>query len=156
MSFKSVNHADSDGDLGGAAEAADESAAKAAVEAAKRALGAKVKDVRLSKRLAKSPSCVVMDKDDPTLQYRELMMRLGNTELPEASPILEINPSHALVKKFAALEERRAASPDDAALAQDLDDLANILLDQALLSEGQKFVKPADFIERLNRQLARG
>jgi molecular chaperone HtpG len=156
MSFKSVNHADSDGDLGGAAEAADEAAAKAAVDAAKRVLGAKVKDVRLSKRLAKSPSCVVMDKDDPTLQYRELMMRLGNTELPEASPILEINPSHALVKKLAALEERRAAAPEDEALAQDLDDLANILLDQALLSEGQKFVKPADFIERLNRQLARG
>ena len=158
MSFKSVNHADSDGDLGGAAEAADEAEAKAkaAVDAAKRVLGAKVKDVRLSKRLAKSPSCVVMDKDDPTLQYRELMMRLGNTELPEASPILEINPSHALVKKLAALEERRAASPEDEALAQDLDDLANILLDQALLSEGQKFVKPADFIERLNRQLARG
>ncbi len=156
MSFKSVNHADSDGDLDGAGEAADESAAKSAVEAAKRALGAKVKDVRLSKRLAKSPSCVVMDKDDPTLQYRELMMRLGNTELPEASPILELNPAHALVKKLAALEERRAASPDDAAIAQDLDDIANILLDQALLSEGQKFVKPADFIERLNRQLARG
>lgn len=156
MSFKSVNHADSDGDLDGAGEAADEAAAKAAIEAAKRVLGAKVKDVRLSKRLAKSPSCVVMDKDDPTLQYRELMMRLGNAELPEASPILEINPSHALVKKLAALEERRAASPEDAALGQDLDDLANILLDQALLSEGQKFVKPADFIERLNRQLARG
>lgn len=156
MSFKSVNHADSDGDLDDAAEAADEAAAKAAVDAAKRVLGAKVKEVRLSKRLAKSPSCVVMDKDDPTLQYRELMMRLGNTELPEASPILEINPAHALVKKLAALEGRRAASPDDAALAQDLDDLANILLDQALLSEGQKFVKPADFIERLNRQLARG
>ncbi|MCE1196375.1 molecular chaperone HtpG [bacterium] len=156
MSFKSVNHADSDGDLDDAGEAADEAAAKAATEAAKRVLGAKVKDVRLSKRLAKSPSCVVMDKDDPTLQYRELMMRLGNAELPEASPILEINPSHALVKKLAALEERRAASPEDAALGQDLDDLANILLDQALLSEGQKFVKPADFIERLNRQLARG
>ncbi len=156
MSFKSVNHADSDGDLDGAAVAADESAAKSAVEAAKRALGAKVKDVRLSKRLAKSPSCVVMDKDDPTLQYRELMMRLGNTELPEASPILELNPAHVLVKKLAALEERRAAAPDDAAIAQDLDDIANILLDQALLSEGQKFVKPADFIERLNRQLARG
>jgi molecular chaperone HtpG len=156
MSFKSVNHADSDGDLGGAAEVADEAAAKAAVDAAKRVLGAKVKDVRLSKRLAKSPSCVVMDKDDPTLQYRELMMRLGNTELPEASPILEINPSHALVKKLAVLEGRRADSPEDTTLAQDLDDLANILLDQALLSEGQKFVKPADFIERLNRQLARG
>ena len=156
LSFKSVNHADSDGDLDGAGEAADESAAKSAVEAAKRVLGAKVKDVRLSKRLAKSPSCVVMDKDDPTLQYRELMMRLGNTELPEASPILELNPAHALVKKLAALEERRAASPVDASISQDLDDIANILLDQALLSEGQKFVKPADFIERLNRQLARG
>ena len=159
LSFKSVNHADSDEDLGtgreGADAAQDEEVGKKAVEAAKRILGAKVKDVRLSKRLAKSPSCVVMDKDDPTLQYRELMKRISNVDMPESTPILEINPGHALVKKLAALEAARFASPDDAGATQDAEDIANILLDQALLAEGHKFIQPAEFIERLNRQLAK-
>jgi molecular chaperone HtpG len=159
MSFKSVNHADSDEDLGtgkeGADAAQDEEVGKKAVEAAKRILGAKVKDVRLSKRLAKSPSCVVMDKDDPTLQYRELMKRISNVDMPESAPILEINPGHALVRKLAELEEKRLAAPEDVSMAQDAEDIANILLDQALLAEGHKFIRPAEFIERLNRQLAK-
>ncbi len=147
MSFKSVNHADADEDLGKVehVNGDDEAAGKKAAEAAKAILGERVKDVRLSKRLAKSPSCVVMDKDDPTLQYRELMRRISNTEMPEPTPILELNPGHPLVKKLAAAESG----------SQDAEDLANILLDQALLAEGQKFVKPAEFIERLNRQLAK-
>ncbi len=159
MSFKSVNHADSDEDLGtgkeGADAAQDEEVGKKAAEAAKRILGAKVKDVRLSKRLEKSPSCVVMDKDDPTLQYRELMKRISNVDMPESAPILEINPGHALVRKLAELEGKRLAAPEDASMAQDAEDIANILLDQALLAEGHKFIRPAEFIERLNRQLAK-
>lgn len=159
MSFKSVNHADSDEDLGtgkeGAGAAQDEEVGKKAAEAAKRILGEKVKDVRLSKRLEKSPSCVVMDKDDPTLQYRELMKRISNVDMPESAPILEINPGHALVRKLAELEEKRLAAPEDASMAQDAEDIANILLDQALLAEGHKFIRPAEFIERLNRQLAK-
>jgi len=138
MSFKSVNHSDSDDDLGAAANHSaenDEIGAKAA-EAAKRILGDKVKDVRLSKRLEKSPSCVVMDKDDPTLQYRELMKRISNVDMPEAAPILEINPGHVLVKKLAELEAKRVAAPEDAAAAQDAEDIANILLDQALSPRG--------------------
>jgi len=157
MAFKSVNHADSDDDLGssGAEAPQDEVAGKKAAEAAKRILGDKVKDVRLSKRLAKSPSCVVMDKDDPTLQYRELMKRISNVDMPEAAPILELNPGHLLVRKLAELEARRLAAPEDAGAAQDAEDIACILLDQALLAEGHKFIKPAEFIERLNRQLAK-
>ena len=157
MSFKSVNHSDADEDLGkeSTASAADEEDGKKAVEAAKRILGDRVKDVRLSKRLSKSPSCVVMDKDDPTLQYRELMMRISNAEMPEPMPILELNPGHPLVKKLVGLESRRGAEAENEGLTQDAEDIAHILLDQALLAEGQKFVKPADFIQRLNRQLAK-
>ncbi|MCX7026043.1 MAG: molecular chaperone HtpG [Spirochaetes bacterium] len=154
LSFKSVNHVDSDEVLG-KTEGGDEVAGKKAVEAAKRILGERVKDVRLSKRLAKSPSCVVMDSDDPTLQYRELMKRLSGVETPEPTPILELNPSHPLIARLATMEEKHAAMPEDAVAAADEEDLACILLDQALLAEGQKFIKPAEFIERLNRQLAK-
>ena len=156
MNFKSVNHADSDEALGNAESGPDDSSAKAAVEAVKRVLGDRVKDVRLSKRLSKSPSCVVMDSDDPTLQYRELMKRISNVDMPEPTPILELNPSHPLVTRLSNLEiSRQQSSADDSHGAVDIEDLAHILLDQALLAEGQKFIQPADFIERLNRQLSR-
>ena len=143
LAFKSVNHADSDEalDKNGAG---DEAVGLKAVEAARKILGSRVKDVRLSKRLARSPACVVMDSADPTFQYRELMKRISNVDTPEPTPILELNPGHPLVTKLAALET-----------GPDAEDLAFILLDQALLAEGQKFVKPAEFIERLNRQLAK-
>jgi len=59
------------------------------------------------------------------------------------------------VKKLADLEAKRGAETKDETLDQDAEDIAHILLDQALLAEGQKFVKPADFIQRLNRQLAK-
>ncbi|TXT43809.1 MAG: molecular chaperone HtpG [Spirochaetes bacterium] len=166
MSFKSVSRADSDEALGAAGDSSAEgdAAAKKALEAAKRILGSKVKDVRLSKRLAKSPSCVVMDADDPTLQYREIMKRISNVEIPEPTPILELNPSHPLVQRLGRLEAgaegaagatESAGADCDAARTADLEDLAHILLDQALLAEGQKFVQPAEFIERINRQLAK-
>lgn len=158
MSFKSANHVDSEEELGDSSEtfsAESKEAGQKAVDAVKRILGEGVKDVRLSKRLDKSPSCIVMDKDDPTLQYRELMQRISNADVPEAKPILEINPAHKLVRKLVSLEERRELSADDKEAAQDVEDIANILLDQALLAEGHKFVQPADFIERLNRQLGK-
>lgn len=158
MSFKSANHVDSEEELGDSSEtfsAESKEAGQKAVDAVKRILGEGVKDVRLSKRLEKSPSCIVMDKDDPTLQYRELMQRISNADVPEAKPILEINPAHKLVRKLVSIEERRKLSADDKEAAQDVEDIANILLDQALLAEGHKFVQPADFIERLNRQLGK-
>jgi molecular chaperone HtpG len=155
MNFKSINHADSDEALGSSESGNDERLCTPAVEAVKRVLGASVKDVRLSKRLAKSPSCVVMDADDPTLQYRELMKRISNVDMPESTPILELNPSHSLVKKLANLEEARLSKTGKEGIEADIEDLSHILLDQALLAEGQKFVQPADFIERLNRQLAK-
>jgi molecular chaperone HtpG len=155
MNFKSINHADSDEALGSSESGDDEKLCTPAVEAVKRVLGESVKDVRLSKRLAKSPSCVVMDADDPTLQYRELMKRISNVDMPESTPILELNPSHSLVKKLANLEEARLSKTGKESIEADIEDLSHILLDQALLAEGQKFVQPADFIERLNRQLAK-
>jgi hypothetical protein len=34
-------------------------------------------DVRVSRRLADSPSCVVSDKDDPSLQVREMLKAMA-------------------------------------------------------------------------------
>lgn len=173
MSFKSVNHVDSEEELGAQAEETEDAAAAgaAAVGALKRLLGDRIKSARVSRRLQKSPSCVVMDKDDPTLQYSEMMGRLANVDMPAAKPILEINPAHPLVKKLAQLENgqgeqveappvpkeaaREETAAPSASARQDQDDIANILLDEALLVESPKYVDTAAFLERLNRQLSR-
>ncbi|MGB4573068.1 MAG: molecular chaperone HtpG, partial [Rectinemataceae bacterium] len=62
LELKSINRSGSEDEIGKSDEPesrADEKTAEKAVEAAKRILGDAVKDVRLSKRLAESPSCVV-------------------------------------------------------------------------------------------------
>ena len=145
LELKSVNRAGSESELGdgssnGSAPAPGSPAA-AAIEAAKKALGEAVKDVRLSKRLLESPACVVVDSDDPSLQLRELMKQLGGSEMPEVKPILELNAEHPLVKRLATASSAEA------------EDLAKVLLGQALLVEGAQLADPADFAQRLTRLL---
>ena len=144
--LKSVNRAGSESELGeegakGESKPEAGSPAAAAIDKAKKALGESVKDVRLSKRLLESPACVVVDSDDPSLQLRELMKQLGGNEMPEVKPILELNGDHPLVKRLAAADEAEA------------EDLAKVLLGQALLVEGAKLADPTDFATRLTRLL---
>jgi len=142
--LKSVNRAGSESELGRDAEGAakeEEAGSAGAVDKAKKALGDAVKDVRLSRRLSESPACVVVDSDDPSLQLRELMKQLGGGDMPEVKPILELNGAHPLVKRLAAASEAEA------------EDLAKVLLGQALLVEGAPLADPADFAARMNRLL---
>ena len=143
LELKSVNRAGSESELGDAstAESPAQEGGAEAVEKAKKALGDAVKDVRLSRRLSESPACVVVDSDDPSLQLRELMKQLGGGELPDVKPILELNGAHPIVKRLAAAQNAEA------------EDLAKVLLGQALLVEGAKLSDPADFASRLNRLL---
>ena len=139
LDFKAVNRAGSEEGLDAASQTpADESAPKA-VERAKTILGASVKDVRLSKRLEGSPSCVVLDGNDPSLGLREILKGMGGAELPEMKPILELNGAHDLVKRLAGASDSEA------------EDLARVLLGQALLVEGAALEDPIDFAARLNR-----
>jgi molecular chaperone HtpG len=145
LELKSVNRAGSESEFGDGkkdepkTEAGSE--ASIAIDKAKKALGEEVKDVRISKRLSESPACVVVDSDDPSLQLRELMKQFGGSDMPEVKPILELNGDHPLVKRLAAAETTEA------------EDIAKVLLGQALLVEGVKLSDPADFATRLTRLL---
>ena len=66
----------------------------------KKILGERVKDVKVSNRLSDSPSCIVVDENDPTAQMQEMMRSMGQGELPDVKPILEINPNHKIIKKL--------------------------------------------------------
>ncbi|MCP4455487.1 MAG: molecular chaperone HtpG, partial [Planctomycetes bacterium] len=111
------------------------------VKKIKKVLGDRVKDVVASTRLTDSPSCIVADADDPTLQMQQMLRSMGQTEMPEIKPILEVNPTHPIVVKL-------SENLKDKAL---LEDVSNLLLEQAMLVEGAEIKKPADFVKRLNR-----
>ena len=110
----------------------------------RKVLGEEVKDVSASARLEDSAACVVMDDSDPTVQMQHLARALGQKDLPEVKPILELNPNHELVRKLQALEEGEL-----------LNDASHLLLEQALIQEGAELKNPAEFSRRLTRVLAR-
>jgi molecular chaperone HtpG len=94
--LKAVNRAGSDEELGVNKEEAEkkEKEFKPVVDKIKKALGDKVKDVKLSKRLSDSPSCIVVDENDPSLQMERMMKAMGQGGMAEVKPILEVNGDH--------------------------------------------------------------
>jgi molecular chaperone HtpG len=60
--------------------------------------------------------------------------------------ILEINPEHALIRRLAAEVSKPGAG-------ERLDDIANLLLDQARLVDGEPLPDPAAFARRLSAAL---
>jgi molecular chaperone HtpG len=141
--LKAANRSGADEELGEAADKKTEDEAKPLIEKIKKALGEKVKDVKLSRRLHDSPSCIVADENDPSVQMAQMMRAMGQTEMPDVKPILEVNGAHPIVTKLKDTD-------DEARIA----DIAGVLLDQALLVEGVKLKDPADFVKRLNRLLS--
>jgi molecular chaperone HtpG len=145
--LKAVNRAGADEELGDKDkndEKAAEKNAQPVIEKLKNALGDRVKEVKLSKRLHDSPSCIVADENDPSIQMAQMLKAMGQAELPEIKPILEVNGDHPLVAGLRDTED-----------ALRIADVAGVLLDQALLVEGIKLKNPADFVKRLNRLLAK-
>ena len=102
-------------------------------------LGEAVSDVRVTNRLSESPSCVVKDGNEQMIQMAQMMRAMGQ-EMPEAAPILEINPDHIIVTKL-------NGCADDAMV----EDVSWVLLDQAKISEGMEITDAVAFAQRLNR-----
>ena len=146
--LKAANRAGSDEELGTEEDKKNaeekEKTFKPVVEKIKKALGDRVKDVHLSKRLSDSPSCIVVDENDPSLQMERMMKAMGQPGMTEVKPILEINADHVLVQKV-------RDSEDETFIA----DVSAVLLDQALLVEGAEIKDAADFVKRLNRLLVK-
>ena len=139
--LKSVNRsgASDDFDEDADKEKEEEKSLKPVLKKMKKLLGDKVKDVKVSSRLNDSPSCIVADENDPTAQMQEMMRSMGQMDMPEIKPILEINPSHDIVSKLK--EKTRQKS---------FDNIAYLLYEQALIQEGVKLEDPSGFVNRLN------
>lgn len=115
-----------------------EEEAKTLVEKIKQTLGEQVKDVRVTHRLTDSPACLVSDEHDLSGNLARILKSVGQ-KAPETKPILEINPTHKLVKRIEAESAEEVFA-----------DLAHVLFDQALLAEGGTLEDPASFVKRMN------
>jgi molecular chaperone HtpG len=141
--LKSAVHGDVD--LGD--DATDEKAKEdvaGVVALVKAALGAKVKDVRFSRRLTDSASCLVADEGDPSANMQRIMKML-DAKAEESTRILELNPAHVIIKNLSALA---TSDPSSERIQQ----WSELLFDQALLAEG--IVKdPIDLVRRIQSLL---
>ena len=142
IDLKAVNKSTSGDDLKDESTLEKAEALKPLLERIKATIGEAVKEVRASSRLADSPSVIVSDEDEPSARMRQMMQAMGEKNLPELQPILEINPDHEIIRKL-------LADPSNSKV----EDAAWLLFDQALLLEGVRLKDPATFVQRLNRVL---
>jgi molecular chaperone HtpG len=128
-------------------DAAPAEALDTLIAALKLSLGDKVKDVRASNRLTSSAVCLSAEAGQMSPHLERLLRQHGQLD-QEATKVLELNPSHDLVK---GLAERVKARGTDG-----MDDLALLLLDQARIVDGEAPADPVEFARRLSAVMARG
>jgi len=139
VELKAVNKSGSADDLKTEEDKEKEKDLEPVLKRIKDVLGDKVKEVKASSRLSDSPSCIVADENDPTMQMQQMLKAMGQADMPDIVPILEINPDHAIVKKL------------NNASDSVFEDASFLLFEQAMLVEGQQLKEPAEFVKRLNR-----
>ncbi|WP_425089641.1 molecular chaperone HtpG [Stappia sp.] len=115
----------------------------------KETLGESVSDVRSSSRLSESPVCLVAPEHGPDRQLEKLMARQTGAASGAFAPVLEFNPSHALLE---GLSRRLSGDGDKGELA----DMAWLLFDQARILDGDAPSDTAAFARRLGEVMRKG
>ncbi len=128
-------------------EAAGDSELATLIALIKQTLGETVKDVRTTDRLTDSAVCLVADDGDMDMRL-ERMLKAHNQLNTDSVRILEINPKHDLIKNMASAATKGGA-------ADDLADLAFLLLDQARIIEGEALPDAAAFSRRMATVMAK-
>jgi molecular chaperone HtpG len=116
---------------------------KALLKRFKDALGDRVTEVRVSERLRDSPAVLVHGEGELSAQMRRILAANGQTP-PVSKPLLELNVTHPLVKHMDTLKA-----------ADEFQQLALLMFDQASLAEDGQVANPAEFSRRLNSLLVR-
>jgi len=119
------------------------------VAALKVALGDTVKDVRASERLTDSAVCLVAEEGDMDMHMERLLKQ--HKQLDYSTPrILEVNPSHGLIKALNAATQK-GDGPNPV-----IEDAAWLLLDQAKIVEGEPVSDPVAFSRRMAAVMEKG
>lgn len=108
-------------------------------EKLKEALGGAVEDVKFSSRLVDSPATFVQRGEPISPQMRNLFRTMGQ-ELPDEKRVLELNPNHPLVRRFAGEAGKAEGTADFKALGLILTGLASIA-DGDPVEGGREFTK---------------
>jgi molecular chaperone HtpG len=87
-----------------------------------------VADVRLNDSLVDSPVCLSIADGGVDKTLEKILMERQGTK--KALPVLEINPNHSLIKKFSDNLSKKKS--------KDLEIIARILYDSALIMDGEK------------------
>jgi molecular chaperone HtpG len=134
--------------LEGAKEASSEVDAKLAsfIAFAKSVLGDAVSDVRASDRLTESAVCIVAPETGMDRQLEKLLASAGRGGTA-SKPVLELNPAHDVIRKLAELGDSEIAFREDS---------AHMLLDEALVADGDRPRDAKAFAARLGRLIERG
>ena len=107
-----------------------------------KALSEQVQSVRVTTRLTTSPACLVVGEYDIDPSLQRILKSVGQS-VPATKPILEINPTHPIIRRIKDEQEE-----------QRFGDWANVLYDQSVLSMGEQLENPVRFVSRLNDLLA--
>ncbi len=136
-------------EIDGAEEAVKAAAEKygTILEYLKKEFEGKVSEVRFSVRLTESPCCLITE-GSALAPHMERLFRAMNQAVPESKRILELNPEHPLI---AALNEMAGDAENP-----DLKKYANVLWDQALLSEGSPIKDTAAFVKNVTELMLKG
>ena len=97
----------------------------------------KIKDVRVSSRLTKSPLLLVADEEGMDINM-EKIMKMHNQSLENNKKILEINPNHAMIIKIS-----------NSLSSIDHKKIANLIFDQANILDGNPVKNPSEYINNL-------
>lgn len=116
-----------------------EKEAKSVIEKIKNSLGERVKDVKVTHRLTDSPACLVVGEHDISGNLERILKAAGQNT-PSSKPILEINPSHKLIKKLEKVVDN-----------QEFSDFSAVIFDQAVLAEGGQLEDPISFVKKVNQ-----
>ncbi|NVK19240.1 MAG: molecular chaperone HtpG [Methylocystaceae bacterium] len=128
-------------------DAADKDGVDRLCAAFKAVLGDAVQEVRSTDRLTDSAVCIVASESAMDRNLQRMLKQHGQT-VPEEAPILELNPTHSLVKKLVDL------SADGT--SQTIDDAAHLLLDQARIIEGENIPDMSAFSKRMTSVMEKG
>lgn len=120
------------------AEASD--TIKALITRMRTLYGEAVRDVRTTRKLSDTPVCLSVGEGDMDLRMERFLAE--HKQLPKRMPkIVEINPTHPIIQALAARAD---------------EDALWLLLDQALIAEGEPVTDSAAFARRLGSLMEKG
>jgi len=129
-------------------EAASDSAVATLAALFKQTLGDKVSEVRASARLTTSAVCLVAPETGFDRRL-EKILAAGEQIKALSAPVLEINPTHGLIKALAAAATKGGAK-------EALEDAAVILFGEARILDGEPPDDAADHARRVARLIEQG